>query len=436
MRNRTMRQRLAVSGIAALSAVALMAGCTASTGDGQTELTMLVSGNSERDKLVEEMVAAFEAANPDIKVTLSFHPGGGEGDNVIKTKLATGEMEHLFLSFPGSLMQALQPDETLLDLSGEPWAAELSESFRQAASTDNGMYAAPWGTSAAGVIMYNRPLYEEMGLEVPLTWDDFMANSQAVLDAGTAAPIAQTFGDTWSSQILVLSNFGNVHAEDPDYAAKYTAGEVKNADQPMFQGWLNQQDIFDRGFLNEDYASATYDDGMRMVALGEAAHYPMLTDAVSTLLQNFPDEIDNVGAFAVPAQDADDTTLTLWAPESWFVPKTTEGAALEATKRFLAFVNSPQGCDVQNETRVPGGAYVISTCKLPDDVGAMLQDLEPYFVEGKTASALEFISPIKGPNLEFILVEVGSGIRSAADGAALYDEDVKKQAQQLGLEGW
>jgi hypothetical protein len=33
-------------------------------------------------------------------------------------------------------------------------------------------------------------------------------------------------------------------------------------------------------------------------------------------------------------------------------------------------------------------------------------------------------------------VEVGSGLRSAADGAALYDKDVKKQAQQLGLKGW
>jgi raffinose/stachyose/melibiose transport system substrate-binding protein len=64
-------------------------------------------------------------------------------------------------------------------------------------------------------------------------------------------------------------------------------------------------------------------------------------------------------------------------------------------------------------------------------------DLATYFeADGRTAPALEFLSPIKGPNLENITVEVGSGIRSAADGAALYDEDVKKQAQQLGLPGW
>ena len=46
------------------------------------------------------------------------------------------------------------------------------------------------------------------------------------------------------------------------------------------------------------------------------------------------------------------------------------------------------------------------------------------------------MSPVKGPALEQITVEVGSGIRPAQDGAALYDQDVKKQAQQLGLEGW
>ena len=50
--------------------------------------------------------------------------------------------------------------------------------------------------------------------------------------------------------------------------------------------------------------------------------------------------------------------------------------------------------------------------------------------------ALEFLSPIKGPALERFTVEVGSGLRSAEDGAALYDQDVEKQAKQLGIPGW
>ena len=55
--------------------------------------------------------------------------------------------------------------------------------------------------------------------------------------------------------------------------------------------------------------------------------------------------------------------------------------------------------------------------------------------EGQGA-ALEFLSPVKGPALEQLTVEVGSGIRSAADAAALYDQDVEKQAKQLGLPNW
>jgi raffinose/stachyose/melibiose transport system substrate-binding protein len=62
--------------------------------------------------------------------------------------------------------------------------------------------------------------------------------------------------------------------------------------------------------------------------------------------------------------------------------------------------------------------------------------MQAYVDAGTALPALEFLSPVKGPNLEKITVEVGSGITSAADGAARYDEDVKAQAEQLGLEGW
>ena len=73
---------------------------------------------------------------------------------------------------------------------------------------------------------------------------------------------------------------------------------------------------------------------------------------------------------------------------------------------------------------------------MPDNAAALVKDIQTYVDGGKTGLALEFLSPIKGPNLERITVEVGSGIRSAEEGAKLYDEDVKKQAQQLGLPGW
>jgi raffinose/stachyose/melibiose transport system substrate-binding protein len=82
----------------------------------------------------------------------------------------------------------------------------------------------------------------------------------------------------------------------------------------------------------------------------------------------------------------------------------------------------------------PTGPYMVDGCELPADVPPAVQDIQTYLDEEKSSPALEFLSPIKGPNLENLTVEVGSGIRSAQDAAALYDQDVLQQAQQLGLD--
>ena len=173
-----------------------------------------------------------------------------------------------------------------------------------------------------------------------------------------------------------------------------------------------------------------------MVATGEGAHYPIVTGTLATLQQNYPDEYENVGVFPLPAQDPADTRLTVWLPNSVYIPQTTEGAELDAAKKFVQFIYSDTGCGVINDTMPPTGPYGTNACALPDDVPPLLTDMQQWFDEGKTEPALEFLSAIKGPRLENITVEVGSGIRAGADGAALYDEDVKKQAQQLGLDGW
>jgi len=59
-----------------------------------------------------------------------------------------------------------------------------------------------------------------------------------------------------------------------------------------------------------------------------------------------------------------------------------------------------------------------------------------YIDAGQAGPALEFLTPVKGPNLEQICVAVGSGQEDAAKGAADYDKDVEKEAKQLGLPGW
>jgi len=88
------------------------------------------------------------------------------------------------------------------------------------------------------------------------------------------------------------------------------------------------------------------------------------------------------------------------------------------------------------ESSDPNGPYLIIGSTLPDDVLPAVSDLATYIEEGNSFPALEFLSPIKGPNLEQLCVAVATGQMSAEEAAENYDFDVERQAQQLGIPGW
>ncbi|HWU60016.1 MAG TPA: ABC transporter substrate-binding protein [Microbacteriaceae bacterium] len=437
-RKSAVRFALAAGGLA-LVASSLAACLSGGGGDsgGKVTITFLTQNNAPNPKTAKDLIAAFEKANPNITVKLDTQPAGTEGDNLMKTKLSTGSMDDVFSYNSGSLLDALHPDTQLVDLSDQSWVKDLTKDFKAVVSTDKGLYGAPLGTSQGGAVMYNKKVYEKLGLSMPTSWSEFMANSEKIKSSDPGvAPIIQTYGDTWTSQLFVLGDFANVLKADPNWAKDYTANKVKYVDPPALEGFQHQEDAFKADLFNKDYASITNVQGLKMLADGTGAQYPMLTGTIATIQQNQPDKVNDVGVFALPADNASDTQLTVWQPGALYIAKTTTGDKLAAAKKFVAFANSSAGCDVQNKDLLPSGPYVTSACKLPSNVPALITDMDKYFKSGKTAPALEFLSPIKGPNLENITVQVGSGISTAKQGAALYDQDVKKQAQQLGLKGW
>lgn len=431
--------------LVATALAAIVTGCSvgsvgSSSGDassaGATTITFLTGNDSASVKLAKALSTGFHAENPDITVTLDSQPPGTEGDNLTKTKLATGEMSDVFNYNSGSLFQALNPDTNLVPLTDQPWVSQLSEEMKTVVSTSAGTYGAPLGTTFAGGVLYNKKVYEKLGLTVPKSWAEFDANNQKIKSDGRYTPIEQTYGETWTAQLFVLADFANIAKQDPNWAADYTANKAKYASQPALQAFINQQQTYEAGYYNKDFASATLDNGIKAIATGTAAHYPLLTGNIATVVQNYPDNVKDVGYFPLPAQDAANTQMTLWLPNAVYIPKTTEGAKLDAAKKFVAWINSEAGCAVQVKTASVSGPYAISSCKLPASVPAVVTDMQSYFDSKQVSPALEFLSPIKGPNLSNIAVEVGSGISSAEKGAAAYDEDVKKQAQQLGLPDW
>jgi raffinose/stachyose/melibiose transport system substrate-binding protein len=428
---------LAVTSLALSACSAGSLGSSDDEGGGKVTLAFLVDNSSDTVRIGEQLARDFTAANPDITVKVETRPQGTEGDNLIKTRLSTGDMTEVFQYNSGSLLQALAPQKNLVPLDDQPWAGRLDDNFTTTVSAGGKVYGAPWGGFVAGAVLYNRAVYAKLSLQIPKTWGEFMANNAKIKAAGVD-PVIQTYQDTWTSQLFVLGDFHNVAAAEPDFADKYTKNQAKYATSPAaLKGFQHLQEVHDAGYLNKDFAAAKFDDGLRKLAQGEGAHYPMLSSAISTIVANYPEQAKDVGLFAIPSDDAARNGLTVWSPAGVYIPVSTEGAELDAARKFLAFIASPAGCTSTGTASTPVGPYAVDGCALPADVTQVAKDTQPYLDrDGGSSLALEFLSPIKGPALEQITVEVGSGIRKAAAGAALYDQDVQKQAQQLGLEGW
>jgi raffinose/stachyose/melibiose transport system substrate-binding protein len=438
--------RRGVALVAAGTAAALaFAGCSpgslgsSSGGEaGATEISWLHGAETADVASAKALVKAFTAANPNITVKEETRPGGSEGDNLVKTRLATGDMSDVFVYNNGSLLQAIKPAQNLTPLDDQPWASQLDPTFAESSKSEGKLYGGPIGTAFGGGVLYNIPLYKKLGLEIPKTWDEFMANNKKVKDDGTAAPVEQTYGETWTSQLFVLGDFHNVAAADPSFAEKYTANQAKYATTPAaLAGFEHIQQVRDAGYFNKDFASAKLNDGIKAIATGTAAHYPQLGGSANNIENVAPGKTKDVGFFALPGNDAATNGMTVWPGTSaLYIPKSVEGAKLDAAKKFVAFAATQQGCDAYAEGAPPQGPFLSKECKLPADVSQVAKDTVAYFESGKASPALEFLSPVKGPALEQICIQVGTGQVDAKKGAELYDADVKKQAQQLGLPGW
>jgi raffinose/stachyose/melibiose transport system substrate-binding protein len=430
--------RLAAAGLAA-AVVLLTAACGMGSGSsssggsngGKATITLLTDNADATVAAVKTVVAAFQKANPDITVKAETRPQGTEGDNVVKTRLSTGDMSDVFWYNSGSLLQALDPAKNLVDLTNDPSLKDVDPTFLPVVTQDGKVYGAPVGTALGGGILYNKDVYAQLGLQVPKTWADFLANCDKIKAAGLTAVIG-SYKDTWTSQLFVLGDYRNVAMAEPNFATDYTANKIKYAtDAAALRGFEKLAEVHAKGFMNKGFGSTTLDQGLKLLGDGKGVQYPLLTFAVG---QMPPDQAKKIGFFGIPGDDAAANGATLWMPGGAYIAKTTKNLA--AAKKFVAFTASVAGTDAYTQGSAPTGPYLVKGATLPADALPVAKDMQAY-IDAKTATpALEFLSPVKGPSLEQITVAVGSGQTTAKDGAAQYDKDVTKEAKQLGLPGW
>ncbi len=164
----------------------------------------------------------------NIKTNVELRPGGPEGVNVVKTRLATGGIPDLVVYNSGSLLMALNPGKHFVDMASEPYIDQVLDSYKEVVSDQEKIFGIPIQSSQVGAWFYNKKVYKELGLSVPRTWDELRENNEKIKDSGRTAVIG-TYGELWTSQLPILADYYNLQAEEQNFADEYTAGKAKFA---------------------------------------------------------------------------------------------------------------------------------------------------------------------------------------------------------------
>jgi len=154
----------------------------------------------------------------------------------------------------------------------------LEENFLlpKAAYVNGKSWAPPVGAQLIPLVFYNKSIFEEVGVEPPTTWDEFLAVSQALKDAGYA-PMQMCAAEPWCASFPAVGLVSvNVFGDDPDWMLKRKAGEVAFSDPEFVDAMQKLKDLNDQGYIDEaalgtDFATANqafYDGGVPMYMQG------------------------------------------------------------------------------------------------------------------------------------------------------------------------
>ncbi|MBP1992192.1 ABC transporter substrate-binding protein [Paenibacillus eucommiae] len=298
-------------------------------------------------------------------------PDTEAGNDLIKTRFATKDLPDILLYRPRAITKDFgNPDDVVVNQENQPWMANFpKDSWKGALDEANGnFYAAPyWGSSVAGVL-YNKKVFASLNLEIPKTYEEFLAVCEALKNGGKT-PVFYSGKDAWTLQLLPFTyaskkGYTDLAADINTNKAKFT--QYDN----MKNGMLTLLDLKNKGYINKDYLSDTYDNAEQAVATGTAGMYHMSTWMMDDIVKKFPEHVEDIGFFIMPLDGNDKDIAPVFAPQGMYVVK---GPNQEAAQRFVNYFES---IDTQN-------LYFSSEGGIPLIKGVTKTKLTPAELEGK-----------------------------------------------------
>src|SRR5574341_1233276 len=238
--------------------------------EDQVEVFSWWTGGGEAAGL-DAMIAVFNQQYPDVEF-INAAVAGGAGTNaraVLASRLAAGDppdswQAHAGQEIIGTYVAAnqIEPLNDLFDEQG--WLDVMPETLIPLISSGGNIYSVPVNIHRANVMWYNPGLLDEVGVDVPTTWDEFFTACDAIEAAGK---VCLSMGEQWTSmhllEVVLLGELG------PDAYSGLWDGTTDWASPEVTAALQTYNQVLDH--VNEDAASLTWQDAAQLVGNGDAA---------------------------------------------------------------------------------------------------------------------------------------------------------------------
>ncbi len=412
-------KRAAVTGVALLSAL-ILSGCTSadngSTGsnadpaacapsDGKVtlEFTSWIPG-------IEDVVATWNEQNPDITVNVQTGPNGNSGTyQSFFSQLKAGNAPDLG-QIEYDALSSFRVQDGLEDLSvcEDVVAAEsdfIPWTWGQVTLGSDGVYGIPQD-SGPMALFYRADLFEENGIPVPTTWEEYADAAKKVRDAGgyitnfSTADINQFAGFVWQANGDWFTNDGEKWTVD-------MTGDESTKVADYWQGLLDDDLLGTYPAWTEEWNNA-YNSG-------KVWSWPSAVWGANSIASGAPDTSGKWAVAPMPQWEQGGASAGNWGGSSIAVFKGTDHL-YEATKFALWLNTSEEALTALNTSAniYPATTEGLSLPSLQEGVefygGQKIYDV--------FADAAEQVNPdfVWGPTMTQTYADVSDGFQKAVTG--------------------
>jgi glucose/mannose transport system substrate-binding protein len=301
----------------------------------------------------DAMFAALADAYPEIEVVENpVAGGGGVSHRVVLLKAYVDG-------------DALEPLDDLYEELG--YADAIPGPLLNAVSIEGHPYVVPLNMHIQNILYYDMAVFDELGLEPPMNFDDLIAACEAIKGAyPDQAPLALGSVENWGAAFVLDSIILEVGG--PEYYVSLFKGEVDVTTDETFRTALEMLADLTQ-YVTPGHSSLTWDQSVSEVISGNSTMVIMGTWGIGAFISGGWTPGEDFGAVTFPQEPE---RILLFHPDTYGLAKGAPHP--ESTMKWLRVVASPE---LQIPTDVTqGGMFAridIDPSEFPDPIRQEMQ---------------------------------------------------------------